>query len=68
MAISSHRSEVGRIYYIGRASSEQLRACSDILSDALSGRPHHSRPSSSTALSSRASNLYIPVNSADVHS
>ena len=27
---------------IGRPSSEKIRACSDILSDALSGRPHQS--------------------------
>ena len=48
-----HRSEVGLRNYIGRPSSEQLRACSDILSDALSGRPHQSQQPSFTALSSR---------------
>ena len=38
----------------GRPSSEQLRARSDILSDALIGRPHQSLQLSFTALSSRA--------------
>ncbi|RMX36774.1 hypothetical protein pdam_00008966 [Pocillopora damicornis] len=42
MAISGHRSEASLRNYIGRSSSKQLRACSDVLSDALSGRPHQS--------------------------
>ena len=40
--------------YTGRPSSEKIRACSDILSDALSGRPHQSLQPSSMALSSQA--------------
>ncbi|RMX56752.1 hypothetical protein pdam_00025287 [Pocillopora damicornis] len=42
MAISGHRSEASLTNYIGHPSSEQLRACSDILSDELSRRPHQS--------------------------
>ena len=42
MAISSHRSKARLRNYIGRPSSEQLRARSDILSDALIERPHQS--------------------------
>ena len=33
MAISDHRSETSLKNYIGRPSSEKIRACSDILSD-----------------------------------
>ena len=40
--------------YIGRPSSEKIRACSDILSDALSGKSHLSLQPSFAALSSRA--------------
>ena len=54
MAISSHRSKARLRNYIGRPSSEQLRARSDILSDALIERPHQSLQPSLTALSSRA--------------
>ena len=36
---------------------EQLRACSDILSNVLSERPHQS-----------PSNVHVPVNSAVIHS
>ena len=39
-------SEVNLRSYIDRASSEQLRAFCDILSDALSGRPHQTQQSS----------------------
>ncbi|RMX61281.1 hypothetical protein pdam_00007362 [Pocillopora damicornis] len=42
MAISGHRSQVRLRNYIGRTAREQLRACSDILSDPLIGRPHQS--------------------------
>lgn len=47
MAISGHRCEASLRNYNTRPSSEQLRACSDILSGALNGRP--SQPSSSDA-------------------
>ena len=40
--------------YIGRPSSEKIRACSDILSDTLSGKSHQSLQPSFAALSSRA--------------
>ena len=53
MAISGHRSEANLRIYIGRPSSVQLKVCSNILSDALSGRPHQSQQPSFTALSSR---------------
>ena len=59
MAISSHRSLVSLRNYICSPSREQLGACSDILSDALSGRPHQSL---------QPSNLHVPLNSDVVHS
>ena len=40
MAISGHRNEANLRNYMGRPSSEKIRACSDILSDASSGGPH----------------------------
>ena len=54
MAISDHRSETSLKNYIGRPSSEKIRACSDILSDASSGGPRQSLQPSFTVLSSRA--------------
>ena len=54
LAISSYRSEASLRNYIGRPSSEQLKGCADILSNALSGRPHQSQQPSFMALSSRA--------------
>ena len=54
MAISGHRFEASLRNYIGRPSSEQLKTCSDIISDVLSGRPHQSLQRSFKALSSRA--------------
>ena len=54
MAISGHRSEASFRNYIGRPSSEKIIACSDIISDALSGKPHQSLQLSFAALSSRA--------------
>ena len=54
MAISGHSSEASLRNYIGRPSNEQLRACSNTLSDELSRRPHQSHQPSVTALSSRA--------------
>ena len=50
-AIFGYRSEASLRNYIGRPSSEKIRACSDILSDALSGK---SLQPSFAALSSRA--------------
>ena len=52
--ISGHRSEASLRSYIGHPSSEKIITCSDILSDAPSGRPHQSLQPSFTALSSRA--------------
>ena len=43
----------------GRLKSEQLRACFDILSDALSGRLHQSQQASFTALSSHAIFMFL---------
>ena len=40
VASSEIASEARLINYIDRPSSEQLRACSDVLSDALSGEGH----------------------------
>ena len=54
MAISGHHSKASLRNYIGRPSSEKIRACSDILSDALSGKSHLSLQPSFAALSSRA--------------
>ena len=67
MAISGHRSEASLRNYNARRSSEQLRACSDILSSALSGRPQQSQqPRFPDAVTS--SNLLVPMNSTVVHS
>ena len=52
MAIFDHRSEASHRNFICRPSSEKIRACSDILPDALSGRPHQSLQPSFMALSS----------------
>ena len=54
MAISGHRSKASLRNYISHPSSEKIRACSDILSDALSGKSHQSLQPSFAALSSRA--------------
>ena len=54
MAISGHHSKASLRNYISRPSSEKIRACSDILSDALSGKSHQSLQPSFAALSSRA--------------
>ena len=43
MAISGHHGEAGLRNNIVHPLSEQLRACSDILSYALSGRSHQSQ-------------------------
>ena len=50
----SHHSKARLRNYIGRPSSEKIRACSDILSDALSGKSHQSLQPSFAELSSRA--------------
>ena len=52
LSLKSNRSETSLRNYIGRPLSYQLRACSDVLSDALSGRPRQSHQPSFTALSS----------------
>ena len=54
MAISGHHSKASLRNYIGRPSSDKIRACSDILSDTLSGNSHQSLQPSFAALSSRA--------------
>ena len=61
MAISDHRSKASLRNYISPSSSEQLRACSDILSDALSGWPHQSQQLSLTALSSRVIFMFLRI-------
>ena len=67
MAIFGHRSEASRRNYYGRPSSEKIRACSDILSDALSGRPHQSLQPSVTALSSRAIFMFRWIRLSFIH-
>ena len=58
MAISGHCSEASLKNYNTRPSSQQLRACSDILSGALSGRPQLSQePSFSNAVASSSNPL-----------
>ena len=54
MAIPGNRSEASLRYFIGHPSSEQLRACSNTISDALTGRPHQSQQPSFMMLSFRA--------------
>ena len=56
---SNHRIWESLRNYIGCPSSEQLRACSNILSKSLSGRPHWSQQPSSIVLSSRAIFLFL---------
>ena len=65
MAISGHRSEASLKSYNTRPSSEQLRACSDILSGAMSGGPR--QPNSPNAVTS-SGNPLAAVNSTVVHS
>ena len=65
MAISGHRSEASLKSYNTRPSSEQLRACSDILSGAMSGGPR--QPNSPNAVTSSGNHL-AAVNSTVVHS
>ena len=59
MAISAHHSKAGLRNYIGCPSSEKIRACSDILSDVLSGKSLQSLQPSFAALSSRAIFMFI---------
>ena len=59
MAISGHRSEASLRNCIGCPSSEILKACSEILSDALSGRSHQSQQPIFTALSSQAIFMFL---------
>ena len=68
MAISGHRCEANLWNYIGSPSNEQIRACSDILSDRLSGRPHQqSQRPCFTALSSRASFMFQWIRLSFIH-
>ena len=57
--VIAHRSEASLRYYIGRPSSEQPRACSNTLSDALTGRPRWSQQPSFTMLSFRARAIFM---------
>ena len=66
MAISGHHRKARLRNYIGCPSSEKIRACSDILSDTLSGKSHQSLQPSFAAVI--PSDLHVPVNSAVVHS
>ena len=59
VAIFGHRGEASLRNYIGRPSSEQIRACSGILSDAFSGRLHHSKQPSFTTPSSRSIFIFL---------
>ncbi|CAH3033946.1 unnamed protein product, partial [Pocillopora meandrina] len=65
MATSGHRSEASLKSYNTRPSSEQLRACSDILSGAMSGGPR--QLNSPNAITS-SGNPLAAVNSTVVHS
>ena len=67
VASSEITSEASIRNYIDRPSSEQRRACSDVLSDALSGEDHISHCNRVLRLC-HLSNLHVPVNSAVVHS
>jgi len=67
MAISGHRSEASLRNYNARPSSEQLRACSDILSGALSGRPQQSQQPSFLTLSRRAISLFPRIRLLFIH-
>ena len=66
MAISGHRCQESLRNYIGRPSREQLRACSDILSEALSERPRRTVQPSLTALSSRKIFIFRYVSLGDI--
>ena len=66
MAISGHRSEASLKNYNARPSSQQLRACSDILSGALSGRPQLSQEPSFSNAVAIPSNPLAPVKSTQV--
>ena len=67
MAIFGHCSKANLRKYISRPSSEKIRACSDILSDELSGRPHQSVQPSVTALSSRAIFMFRWIRLSFIH-
>ena len=68
MAISGHRSEASLRNYNARPSSKQLRACSDILSGALNGRPQESQHSSFTDAVTSSNLLPMNPNPTVVHS
>ena len=68
MATSAHRREASLRNYNARPSSEQLTACSDNLSGALSGRPQQSQQPSFPNGVNSSSNPLALVNLTDVHS
>ena len=59
VASSEIASEARLRNYIDRPSSEQLRACSDVLSDALSGEGHISHTATEFYGSVITSNLHV---------
>ena len=67
MAISGHCREASLRNHIDRPSSEQLRVFPDILSDALSGRPHQSQQPSFTAISYRAIFMFLWIRLSFIH-
>ena len=68
MATSAHRSEASFRSYNARPSSEQLTACSDILSGALSGKQQQSQQASFPNGVNSFSTPLAPVYSTVVHS
>ena len=67
MAVFGNRGEASLRNHIGRPSREQIRACSGILSDALSGRQHRSQQLSFTALSSRSIFIFLWIRLLLIH-
>ena len=67
MAISWHRCKTSLKNYNSRPSSEQLRAYSGILCDALSGRPRQSLKPSFTALLSRVIFMFLWIRLSFIH-
>ena len=67
VASSEITSEASLRNYIDRRSSERLRACKDVLSNALSGEGHISHCNRVLRLF-HLEQSHVPVNSAVVHS
>ena len=63
VASSEIASEASLRNYIDRPSREHLKACSDVLSDVMSGDGHISHCNGSVI----PSNLHVPVNSSFIH-